>query len=520
MRRRTAIAAGQAAALALLVMLGAALLRTEDTGTVDQREMLNRDINIEPRDWGENPPWSTEQVIAPRPDNSMLWQRENTYILWDNRNRHPQGEIPDKDQHPRAANPNPNRIKVLAIGDSYTWGHGAYDLDFRWPVELQAELDARTAPGAFEITTASMPGTGPAAWLDWFADGRLNASDYDIIILSIVWNDAVIIGVERTFCTEEEERAGRCPDFFLEMTDVYERCMTGRDGITGRLNRLLAGLAPETAGRLRDRRCDYESIKRRTGLVSLADAAAEPHLTLYWDGYLEALKNLESITRPAEVFAFHAVVNPYEMYISQPIREAMKDAGFRFIEPEATAEMIERGGVEGMLANPGSGHPGPVFMRLYALDAADEVMRLTSREALVRAVGTAESVTQPLLSNSMPASLEVENSETFVRIAHRAGSAGHEHDISGRKLPAQRVPCASLGRPHLSLMLTRSLPQGSEVTVRNMSEHELHMTPVGYGPQGTPSRGEGTILGPGGETAVPMGGDSRRGLLVAVDGHE
>lgn len=82
--------------------------------------------------------------------------------------------------------PRTGRDRVLAIGDSFTFGVGAED-DESWPALLNAGLEANT-PGAFETLNAGVQGWGLAEYWIWLGkEGRRYRPDW--IVLGIHASD-------------------------------------------------------------------------------------------------------------------------------------------------------------------------------------------------------------------------------------------------------------------------------------------------------------------------------------------
>jgi len=159
-------------------------------------------------------------------------------------------------------------------------------------------------------------------------------------------------------------------------------------------------------------------------------------------------------------------------------------------------------------------------MHLYAVDAAEETLRAMPADRLATAEASARAPQRDLISNSMPASVQVENSLTSATITHREGSEGYRHNLSGQALPEQRTACASMGRPHLHLMLRRDLPAGTPITISNLSEEDLNIHIIGYDRDRAPLRREVGTLGSQQQTDLIMGGNEAAGVIVTVEGIE
>lgn len=507
-KQRIALFAGQSAAVLVLFALGRAALLSGFAAGVASSAFFQADVRAEVVE---------QQVRVPEFDRSEQWARESGYIIWEGESR--VGRFPPHvEQHPHPSFAGPKQIRVLAVGDSFTWAHGEHDLDVRWQVELEQELNRRTSPGTFRVDYAASPGTGPLAWLDWLREGWVTPEKYDAVVLAIVWNDAVLTGGEMLLCPTQD-----CPPLYLEETDVMERCLAASDGLAGRLTRTIARMDASSGLALRDIRCSEAAVSARTGLVGMRFAAANPHLTPYWDSYRSGLRLLREEFGDRIVAAFPAALGPVELAWVLELKPAMEDAGFEWFGPDASVGLIEDGGIEGMFANPGVQHPGPAFTRLYARDAADFLLSRIEPSRLADAAASGgSSAGRNLVSNSMPDAMVLRHDRDAAEVGYRrdAGGDGYVHAGTAGALPAQFVPCMNIGRPHLMLMLRRDLPEGSVLKLSLPYGPPSEVLVLGYSKEGTPSIRKAGKVSQGADLEVGMGGELARGLLIAPDGPE
>lgn len=86
-----------------------------------------------------------------------------------------------------AVAPRDGELRVLALGDSFTFGLGVR-LDLAWPQVLEASLQNDLAPRPVEVIVAGWPNTAPQDYAPWFAEDGL-ALRPDVVVLGLCLND-------------------------------------------------------------------------------------------------------------------------------------------------------------------------------------------------------------------------------------------------------------------------------------------------------------------------------------------
>jgi lysophospholipase L1-like esterase len=140
--------------------------------------------------------------------------------------------------------------RMLALGDSYTFGWGIADDSATWPAQLERIL------GAVEVIDAGVPGydTVQEAHL---LDRLLARADVDVVVLAYVMNDAE---PQHTVVTDPRVRFRACRSWLLDRIAKAVDVVVGRDLMPG---------------------CEYaHSLDYRKGFAPGSPKAAESHAAL------------------------------------------------------------------------------------------------------------------------------------------------------------------------------------------------------------------------------------------------
>lgn len=454
--------------------------------------------------------------------DQLIAGREALYRLSDNSVRI--GTPVTVEQTGNDVHRNPKRVRVLVIGDSYTAGHGAYDMDVRWPRVLEDELARRVGDGVFEIVSLAQDGSSvvtQALWLKELLSGggpTLSAwarqagksndrqklfdqaltryqEPFDAVIIGYVDNDVIIAGGGPN---EPASPAAFAPELGVasyEGLDIYA---------------IERGEQPNPNAVLIDSAISYLASRLNTTLRLLLP--------------LQHAK--EDMPKWFESFP------PYETY------------GFEILENPATSMVLRVLPLVDRLINPVDEHPGPVVTRAYAQDAADALLAgLASRVDEARQ--SAVAPTRQLVSNYLPAVLDVDTTPeqatvsfdgTFpfwctrmpelgmgiLRVIECPDGEGPNRRgsflVDGTYTGFQTLPCITLNRPHMVVWLNRFLPPNTHValTLKAGPDNGLTVRTVGYSADSKLFTGEPRLLGVGQTWELTVGG-SVRGFALSSD---
>jgi hypothetical protein len=424
---------------------------------------------------------------------SEHWEREAQYTNTTSRNRI--GSDPfSLRQVPLKPHPNLEAVRVLAVGDSSTWGFGLRDLSIRWWELLELELDGRTRPGSFDVSTAAQPGASVYSYADWVTPETLQRVEPDVIVVLANANDAVPLGDETLICPQ-----GGCGNYpTLDRTAEYTECMS-----------VSSTLSPA------DRPAHSGECMRKTRARYGTELFSEQQIVGFMNESLNelfdvAMRRIMDASAGRPVIVVPSVTTDGDIAAFRPLLRKWEEAG-AILSPNylASKRMSEDPKNSGWWAHPLDRHPGYYATSAYAADAADAVLESLPSERLRKATSSATARPARLIDNFLPAHAVVTTSDTVAEV--------NASPWPGVKLPYdhQAVPCADIGRPHLRVMFDRRLPDTAEIRIT------LHDAPgsvtvysSGYR-KGVPVYRQIGTLGKGGSLRIVTAADDLRGILIA-----
>jgi lysophospholipase L1-like esterase len=384
-------------------------------------------------------------VFAPVAVNSSSWERENDYIFWSNRYR--LGEDPLlTTQNGRGEHPNPNVVRVLAVGDSATFGLGVGDLSIRWQEKLERLLDQRTSPGTFDVTTMAMWGASTYRFADWLTPDVIRNLKPDIIIIAVNGNDAVPTGDERLICPD-----GKCPRLqTIETTDTFRACMADT-----------ANIAP--ADRPMLNRVCLAQTRRANPDVQYSESEQNAALLngVYGKQLRQAHEQVISAAGNIPVGVFPTFVEPGDIDLLERLLELWESYGALRAPEVATRRVVtEHEGQPGVWVNPRDRHPGPRLTTAYAKDVAELILETVPTLRINVASGTAQPRPLSLVDNYLPYYSEMRSDERSAVIEFYPWVKQED------ALYTQFYPCADVGRVHARVMFDPRITAGTEIEVR------------------------------------------------------
>jgi len=153
------------------------------------------------------------------------------------------------------------------------------------------------------------------------------------------------------------------------------------------------------------------------------------------------------------------------------IRPLYEAAGFDVVHMVLGAEWVKRAGPERSRVNPADLHPGHGFYAAASMDMADAVEKAIGPTRIARAKARGGEVRRPLIASHLSIGLKVEHNTSGADVAWNGNawtpapgicfsatgrSEGsylecNVYRYQGSRIPAQHLPCATLGRPHMVL---------------------------------------------------------------------
>lgn len=483
-----------------------------------------------------------EEALA----GDVAWQREDAFINASNRDRlgkpvdapFHDSQVAADEVHALAP------LRILLLGDSNTAGHGVADLDMRWGVRLEDELNDRTEPGTFEVVHLARSGTSTMLHAERLSEEILNEVDPDLLVLAYYQNDFIPTGAEQRFCDGDRRDCDNPPYVELEpafsqcpyaLSDVYE------DPVDRPTNELVGTevAADQVEGQCRQWE---EQFREDSALPSLYDPeVADPH-GVYWPLFLDAIDELVDTAGNTPLVGVPVDYRQGNQWRTDAIGAALAEVGVPSAQMHHLQQLREQ--VEDdteLWVIPSNSHPGSRATAALARDGAEAITSWIFEDQLVdrvrarAAAATAQPAEFPLVSNHLPVQLDVSattDTATVRNPAPPAGAAdaeaGDEHfsqlhswqfSHGGRQLPPQLAPCAPINRPHAQVMLDRRLSDGTQVTlaaehVDGSTRGSLDVYTVGYDADDLPTITAHGRLRAGAELDIATG-DGVSGVLLA-----
>jgi len=372
------------------------------------------------------------------------------------------------------------KVRVLVLGDSYTFGTGLEDIDLRWPETLERLLErSGTAVdvvtlaqgGASTLTQARvLDQVAAGAWeeISWKNPAEAAAvlsEPFDYLIVGFVAND-VLPGFYD----------GHQPDYDLETRVI-------RDGGTNPYEREW-----------------FEALER----------------IARWPVRERFVLNLD-YTEPGYSYA-------------RGLAPAFQQAGFKILDTAEVAHAVAREHGADLMVHPADAHPGPIILRAYA-------------EAAARGIGAESGVGVPaagsdggwvleggMISNYMPVAgiwqqdgtgetLDFPASVALIEACGRqypCRIGGEPFETDGEPVHPRTHPCARIGKPYVYVGL-----RGARTPVLRVglsADGEAMIVPVYLGDDGRLRDGEAVPVSAGGaiEISTSVGNTNLKGFRVVV----
>lgn len=446
-------------------------------------------------------------VLSAIGSGEETWAREDLYRSGLNQSRLQPVFRP---QTAAVEHTNQNRIRVIVLGDSYTYPTGLVDLSAHWPTLLEERLNAETAPGSFEVVSVAASGASTytlARWADDIQNYSPSASGA---------NKSVI-----------DER-------FAEKFDVLLVGAVSNDRFPG-------GYDPEIPEFLRGAaaKIGYEDSSKfryvESGAMKyLYFGEEDPNNDLY----PYALEHLRSSFKDSKAFWIPLTYLETERGIQLRDKDLYESSGFISMQTENVEDLLASYSIEELMVTGVDPHPGTALLRAYAEDAAASILDNIEPERLELAKNTAGRAKRDAVSFYAPASgsLTVKSEdgsrgkivythsgsiEPCTVFSHNNATTACVGEKMIFKLPKQRntagggfveaaaqyAPCVSLGRPHAVLTLAYPIADISASLKSSAGNAPIDVYAISYDDEGFEVITGLVSLAPGGskDLDIPMG---------------
>ena len=433
------------------------------------------------------------------------WARESHYLTTENSTRWLQLDDGGVKDTQAVDTPRPHAIRVVAVGDSFTYGVGQTDPRMAWPKLLERELNARTAPGTFTVERLARPGTSIYTQAQWLHNHRELLQQSDMVVLGVVENDATPGPNDGTPCAPSQDPTqDPCPPQTVENHPLYQACLSGER--TEPIASIAANLAPGAAEKLLDSDCSVARFSSALNLPSANHASYNLPASPLGPAFAHAVERILTAAGTTPVYAAPldmwrgrerhlkwpgmAGPNPYVGPVTaQDITRAYAHYGIPAIPMPNTMNILTGAWNPHIEVHPGDAHPGPMLTLAYSQDITDYIIQAIPKERIQRAESEAPAepeIPRPLIVAHLPTAATVTQGAgtATINVPSRTSDGPYTSvgpfAIAGKELPPQLAPCMTLGRPHLRVDLDPLKPGAHTLTLALQTGPELDVFTVEY----------------------------------------
>ncbi len=403
---------------------------------------------------------SLDQVSATLSDPDPAWAREDLYYGVANTLRTDSIFLPRQ----MTMNPptNPDRVRILVLGDSFTYGQGLTDWSARWPDRLQQFLDEKYGTSVVEVTTLARMGANMTTYGSWVRDlqaGNLSAftgsgansevyatalkDPFDLVILGFVDNDYLATSWD-----------GYVPK--NEYVDIPVD--------------------------------DWEQV--------ISGEKPNPNEKYFF----AALKEVRQYAAPSPFVLLPLAIMPIERISSYKRFPSVRATGVDVEEPLEQERLGSNRDPKEFMATPVDAHPNSAWQAAISKDALRIVERVVSSASIASAQANADQPNHPSfhVNGFLPTSASLtRTSPTSYDFSHdgvstiecRALAVGYgryskcdppSFVVNDKTIPFQGVGCALVGAPYVQLELNPGLKDGSTVKL-TLSSRSTPLSLYSYG---------------------------------------
>lgn len=425
-----------------------------------------------------------------------LWVREDLFYRVEHNVRNPLRSIPlQRPQFGSSTYTNPDRVRILVVGDSYGEGYGLVDHSVRWGELLEAALDERTQEGTFEVVVLAASGASSFSYAQWI--------------------EAIHAGGETLASLTPEEAA-----IVQQPFDAVVVSFIANDVIAYNGDDVPGGPA------------SYVPVSEWNDVIEHTDQ--NPH----WDYYQSVPARIAAAADSSRLIWLQLYDAAQPTALGSTVGQLFADAGFYIAPTNATSAVHRAHDMDTLLVHPKDHHPNSVLHAAYAADGADAVVATLAPERIARAVAGATRRVRPLVSNALPTYVDIASTATDVTVTSAASATvpwcavqrnvggvlecadpyTPIYTVDGAAVAPLHTLCAALGRPYISVTLDRLSVSGRDVVVTNTGAHTMFVGTAGYDPDwwGVTRVFDAPV--PPGQSVTFRAGQDAHTVLLGVDG--
>ncbi len=366
-----------------------------------------------------------------------MWKVDRLYMLSENLKRLPSIGVGPQDMW--RTYENKERIRILAVGDSFTQGVGLLNLEDRWPTRLENVLNSMWGPASVEVVNMSAGGAAMFDYAEWINNikdnkipniGRVKdigppevLGDFDAVVLGFTPNDVV-------------------PGNFSKDGDG------------------LVKVSPEEESGVIDGSIKDPNSKLFTKAVEDFATNAPAPLVLWYN---------------LEYYNYH----PERTHLE----EVFRSAGYRIVPRIQITNLRNSNDPIDLASSRADMHPGPAVTSAYARDVAEYLALSLPKSRIRAAQGLPTSVKEQVLSSYLPTDMQVKSDSSKIEAEYdpiTAQTCGVKmavsfyfedysidcssasspdsrpiYKLSDRFVPPQMLPCVQLGHPYIVFYLNQ-----------------------------------------------------------------
>lgn len=454
---------------------------------------------------------------------SDAWWREDMYYGTTNNRRF---TLVAEPQTGAVAYRNPERIRILLIGDSFTYGTGLRDMDRRLGYVLESMLDDATSDGTFEVVSMAYPGASTFTQAAWLRRILENEAPSQFVGSGMMGNlekllepfDALIVGYVAN------DRLADRQDLQIEIPEEYQAAVRRTHGETFILQRYV----------------DAYQYFEETGVGvgrGIADGMPTPN-----DPYYPlAVQEIRSFlgNKPALVMPLILTTDDQAEVGRGMIK--FEKAGFTVINDETSATVRKAEPVLQLMVTAVDPHPGTRLLQAYATDMSKAILSSIPNTRLAEAERGAIQSQRPLVSNYLPLELSIVESGGETEVAFDGefeierqcvphgkpgfpqitcdGGVASMYGGDGTEWSMQHTPCVPLGRTFAQVMFHKNYRENIEIRLQTGESVQLYS--IEYTPSGEELFFDiGTLTAGSTATLTGQGGSAGgvRGIAISPTG--